>query len=192
MTGYTNHALRSLMLCRRCYPKKEPFQALKDLADTGLEFYFQQCSMLVNVEGLARFGAMLANGGINPSTGERIVPVSTVKATLPLMQMCGMYDGAGKFTKDHGVPTKSGVAGGLLSIIPSIGAIATWSPKLNEEGNSVKGIGMVEKLSAKYSNINLFHKDPEIFDLKRQPYKTLIDSVVASCDAASQGDSEFV
>ena len=148
--------------------------------------------MLVTVEGLVRFGAMLANGGINPSTGERIVPLSTVVATTTLMQMCGMYDGAGKFTKDHGVPTKSGVAGGLLSIVPGIGAICTWSPKLNEEGNSVKGIGMVEKLSAKYSNINLFHKDPEIFDLTKQPYSTLINSVITCCEAAASGDLETV
>lgn len=81
------------------------------------------------------------------------------------MQMCGMYDGAGKFTMDYGAPTKSGVAGGLLTIIPTVGAIGTCSPPLNEEGNSVRGIGVVEKLESRYCNINLFFKDPEIFDL---------------------------
>jgi glutaminase len=99
--------------------------------------------MLVDVEGMARFGAMLANNGINPSTGERIVEPETVKATVTLMQTCGMYNGAGKFTKDHGVPTKSGVSGGLMTVIPGIGAFATWSPPLNEEGNCVRGIGMI-------------------------------------------------
>jgi glutaminase len=105
------------------------------------------------------FGAMLANNGINPSTGERIVEPETVKATVTLMQTCGMYNGAGKFTKDHGVPTKSGVSGGLMTVIPGIGAFATWSPPLNEEGNCVRGIGMIEQMSKIYNNINLFHKD---------------------------------
>jgi len=73
LTGTTNHALRSLMLSKGAYPKKETFEATKKLADDGLDWYFAQCSMLVDVEGMARFGAMLANNGINPSTGERIV-----------------------------------------------------------------------------------------------------------------------
>lgn len=159
LTGCTNHALRSLMLSKGCYPQKDTFEATKKLADDGLDWYFVQCSMLVDVEGMARFGAMLANNGINPSTGERIVEPETVKATVTLMQTCGMYNGAGKFTKDHGVPTKSGVSGGLMTVIPGIGAVSSWSPPLNEEGNCVRGIGMIEKLSGIYNNINLFHKD---------------------------------
>ena len=102
--------------------------------------------MLVDVEGMSRFGAMLANNGINPSTGERIVEPETVKATVTLMQTCGMYNGAGKFTKDHGVPTKSGVSGGLMTVIPGIGAFATWSPPLNEEETKVLGQSMEETL----------------------------------------------
>jgi glutaminase len=61
------------MLARGVYPEKNSFEATKKLADDGLDWYFAQCSMLVDVEGMARFGAMLANDGINPSTGERIV-----------------------------------------------------------------------------------------------------------------------
>lgn len=67
------------MLSRGCYPEKDDFEMTKKLADDGLDFYFVQCSMLVDVEGLARFGAMLANNGINPSTGERILHPETVK-----------------------------------------------------------------------------------------------------------------
>lgn len=147
------------MLSKGCYPQKDTFEATKKLADDGLDWYFVQCSMLVDVEGMARFGAMLANNGINPSTGERIVEPETVKATVTLMQTCGMYNGAGKFTKDHGCPTKSGVSGGLMTVIPGIGAFATWSPPLNEEGNCVRGIGIIEKMNSIYNNINLFHKD---------------------------------
>jgi glutaminase len=106
--------------------------------------------MLVNVESVARFGAMLANNGINPSSGDRIIEPETDKATVTLMQTCGMYNGAGKFTKEYGVPTKSGVSGGLLTVIPGIGAVGSYSPPLNEEGNSVRGIAMIEKLSEIY------------------------------------------
>ena len=78
LTGYNNHALRSRMLAKGAYPVKESFEATKKLADDGLDWYFVQCSMLVDVEGMARFGAMLANDGINPSTGERIIEPETV------------------------------------------------------------------------------------------------------------------
>jgi glutaminase len=73
LTGCNNHALRSLMLAKNCYPKQASFEATNKLAADGLDFYFIQCSMLVDVEGIARFGAMLANNGINPTTGERII-----------------------------------------------------------------------------------------------------------------------
>lgn len=148
--------------------------------------------MLVDVEGMSRFGAMLANNGINPSTGERIVEPETVKATVTLMQTCGMYNGAGKFTKDHGVPTKSGVSGGLMTVIPGIGAFATWSPPLNEEGNCVRGIGMIEKMSAFYNNFNLFHKDQKKRDLTRKPYQTLLQTVIAACTSSASGDLETI
>lgn len=86
---------------------------------------------------------MCANNGVNPSTGERVLKPETVQTVVTLMTTCGMYNGAGKFTKDLGVPSKSGVSGGLLSVIPGIGAFASWSPKLNKEGNTVKGIGII-------------------------------------------------
>jgi glutaminase len=148
--------------------------------------------MLVDVEGMARFGAMLANNGINPSTGERIVEPETVKATVTLMQTCGMYNGAGKFTKDHGVPTKSGVSGGLMTVIPGIGAVSTYSPPLNEEGNCVRGIGMIEKISSIYNNINLFHKDQKKNDMTRKAYQTLLQTVIAACTSAASGDLETI
>lgn len=86
------------------------------------------------------------------------------------MCTCGMYNGAGRFTKDLGVPAKSGVSGGLMTVIPGIGAFATWSPKLNKEGNTVKGIGMIKLLSDYYSNFNLFHKDQNKRDLIKKPF----------------------
>ena len=113
---------------------------------------------------------MLANNGINPSTGERIIEPLTVKATVTIMQTCGMYNGAGKFTRDHGVPSKSGISGGLLTVIPGIGAVGSFSPLLNEEGNCVRGIGMIEKLNEIFVNFNLFYKDSKKKDLMRRAH----------------------
>ena len=162
------------------------------LADEGLDFYFIQCSMLVDVQGLARFGAMLANGGVNPNSGERIISHSTVQAAVTLMQTCGMYDGSGSFTLTHGAPSKSGVSGALLTVIPGLGAVGSFAPPLNDEGNSVRSIGIVEQLSARYSNVNLFDKDAMKRDLTRRPYQTVIETTIASCSAASVGDFEAI
>lgn len=85
-----------------------------------------------------------------------------------------MYNGAGKFTKDLGVPSKSGVSGGLLTVIPGLGAFATFSPPLNAEGNTVRGIAMIQKLNEIYSNFNLFHKNKSKFDVTRKPFQTKI------------------
>jgi glutaminase len=148
--------------------------------------------MLVDVQGLARFGAMLANGGVNPNSGERILSHPTVQAAVTLMQTCGMYDGAGSFTLMHGAPSKSGVSGGLLTVIPGLGAVGSFSPPLNDEGNSVRAIGIVERLSARYSNVNLFDKDSMKRDLTRRAYQTIIETVIASCSAASLGDFEAI
>ncbi len=170
MTGTTNHALRSLMLAKNCFPLQDTFEKTKKLADDGLDWYFMQCSMLVNVEGISRFGAMLANDGINPTTGERIIEAPTVKAVVTFMSTSGMYDVAGKFMKDYGIPTKSGVSGALLTVVPGIGSIGSFSPLLNEEGNSIRGIGMIEKLSKIYLNFNLFYKDQSKRDFTRRGF----------------------
>jgi len=140
LTGYTNHALTNLMLANNVFPKKANATETKAFADESLDLYFKNCSVLVNTQSLAKFGAMLANNGINPSTGDRILRPNTVKSVVTLMTSCGMYDGAGSFIKDLGVPSKSGVSGGLLSVIPGLGAFSTWSPPLNNEGNTVRGI----------------------------------------------------
>ncbi len=135
---------------------------------------------------------MLANNGINPSSGERVIEPLTVKATVTIMQTCGMYNGAGKFTRDHGVPSKSGVSGGLLTVIPGIGAVGSFSPQLNEEGNCVRGIGMIEKLNNIFINFNLFYKDCKKLDLMRRAHQTLVWTVIAGNNAATSGDIESI
>ena len=106
------------------------------------------------------------------------------------MTTCGMYNGAGKFTKELGVPSKSGVAGGLITVIPGLGSFASFAPPLNEEGNTVKGIGIIHKLSALYNNFNLFHRDAGKGDCTRKPFQTLIQETILACSCASNGDME--
>ena len=72
------------------------------------------------------------------------------------MVTCGMYNGAGKFVKDWGVPSKSGVSGDILTVIPNLGSCVNFSPKLDSVGNTVKGVGMIGLLSSVYNNFNLF------------------------------------
>ena len=167
ITGHKNHALKSLMLANNVFPGTSD---VKQLADSALDLYFRACSLLVDTESLARFGAMLANNGILPWTGERVLKPSTVQAVVTTMTTCGMYNGAGKFTKELGIPSKSGISGGFLSVVPGVGAFATFSPRVNAEGNPVRGIGVIKKLSSIYNNLNLFHKDMEKRDLARKPY----------------------
>jgi len=78
----------------------------------------------------------------------------------------------------------------LLSVLPGIGAFATFSPPLDNEGNCVRGVALIDKMSAVYGNINIFHKDGIKLDVTRRPYQTLIQTVIASCKAAATGDLE--
>lgn len=106
------------------------------------------------------------------------------------MTTCGMYNGAGKFTKELGVPAKSGVSGGLLTVIPSQGAFASFSPKINGEGNTVRGIAVLQMLSDLYLNFNLFQKDLQKKDCSRRPKQTLIQTITAANISAINGDME--
>ena len=180
------------MLAKNAYPKKDSHEAQKKLADDGLDFYFVASSLLVNVEGIARFGAMLANGGINPSTGEKCIGPETVKATVTIMQTCGMHDSAGKFTKQHGVPAKSSQSGAFMTVIPGTCAISSFSPPLNADSNPIRGIALLQRLSKVYSNFNLFHKDSQMLDLTKKHYQTILSTVNQLNTAASSGDVETV
>jgi glutaminase len=91
--------------------------------------------------------ATLANGGVNPLTGERALPLRHVREVLSVMHTCGMYDAAGQWAFDVGVPAKSGVSGGILAVVPGKGGIGVFSPGLDAHGNSVRGIGVCREIS---------------------------------------------
>ncbi len=112
-----------------------------------LALYLRQCSVQVTCRDLAVMAATLANGGVNPLTGERALPLRHVREVLSVMHTCGMYDAAGQWAFDIGVPAKSGVSGGLLVVVPGKGGIGVYSPGLDSYGNSVRGIRVCRELS---------------------------------------------
>ncbi len=121
----------------------------------SVDIYTKQCSVGVNAVQLARMGATLANGGVNPATGEQVIKPEDVPHILSTMTMAGLYDGSGGWAWKVGLPAKSGVGGGILAIAPGKGAIAVFAPPLDEAGNSVKAQEVIEYVSQKL-NYNLF------------------------------------
>jgi glutaminase len=104
----------------------------------SVDVYTKQCSVGVNASQLARMGATLANDGINPATGERVIKSEDIPHILSTMMMAGLYDGSGGWAWSVGLPAKSGVGGGIVAIAPGKGAIAVFAPPLDDAGNSVK------------------------------------------------------
>jgi len=124
-----------------------------NLNDT-LDFYFQCCSIEINCTQASIISCTLANGGICPITNERVFSNEIVKNALSLMSSCGMYDYSGEWAYKIGLPSKSGVSGIIMTIIPEIMGIATFSPTLDTVGNSVKGIEFFTQLSKKVFSAN--------------------------------------
>ncbi|MDQ1032935.1 glutaminase [Streptomyces umbrinus] len=110
--------------------------------------YTRQCSVLVTTRDLAMMAATLANRGINPLSGEQVVPEPVARQVLSVMFSCGMYDAAGDWATQVGIPAKSGVAGGLIGALPGQIGIGTFSPRLDSHGNSVRGVSLFERFSS--------------------------------------------
>lgn len=121
----------------------------------SLNLYFQQCSTTINSEMGSVIAATLANGGINPITSDRVVSTDSVKDCLTLMYGCGMYDYSGQFSFEIGLPAKSGVSGCVLLVVPNKFGVCIWSPPLDEQGNSVKGIEFCKLINEKL-NLHIF------------------------------------
>lgn len=121
----------------------------------SVDIYTKACSVGVNVAQLARMGATLANNGKNPVTGEQVIKPQNVPHILSSMMMAGLYDGSGGWAWKVGLPAKSGVGGGIVAVVPGKGAIAVFSPRLDEAGNSVKAQRVIEYV-AQNLDFNLF------------------------------------
>ena len=112
-----------------------------------LDFYVRMCSLSVTAESLAGFALLLANGGVSPETGERLLGPDTVQVVKTIMLTCGMYNGSGRFAVRVGIPSKSGVGGGILSVVDRRMGIGIFGPALDENGNSVAGERVLAHLS---------------------------------------------
>uniref|UniRef100_A0A8C1VYK2 glutaminase n=1 Tax=Cyprinus carpio TaxID=7962 RepID=A0A8C1VYK2_CYPCA len=132
-SGDRNFAIGYYLKEKKCFPDGTDMTSVLDL-------YFQLCSIEVTCESASVMAATLANGGFCPITGERVLSPEAVRDTLSLMHSCGMYDFSGQFAFHVGLPAKSGVAGGILLVVPNVMGIMCWSPPLDKLGNSVRGI----------------------------------------------------
>jgi glutaminase len=141
-TGDRNRAIAYLL---------RNYSVIEGDVNAALDVYFRQCSVLVTARDLAIMAATLANNGINPVTGEEVVKPYTVARTLSIMTSSGMYDYAGEWIYRVGMPAKSGVGGGIVAALPAQLGLGTFSPPLDEHGNSVRGLKMCEALSTHFS-----------------------------------------
>lgn len=146
-TGHRNRAIASML---------RNYDILEADEDALLDLYFQQCSILVNCRDLALMAATLANNGINPVTGVQAVKSKYVPKLLSVMSSCGMYDFSGAWVYEVGMPAKSGVAGGIMAVLPGQLGIGVFSPKLDERGNSVRGIAVCKRVSRDFG-LHMFH-----------------------------------
>jgi len=131
--------------------------------ELGLDLYFRQCAIAVTCRDLGLMGATLACQGRQPVSGERLLSRDSAIRLLALMGTCGMYDYAGHWLHDVGMPAKSGVAGGVLAVVPGRLGLAVWSPRLDRYGNSVRGIAVCEELS-RTLGLHLYDQNPASHD----------------------------
>lgn len=141
------------------------FGMVTDRIEETLDLYFQQCSILVNARDLAVMAATLANGGVNPITKQRAIDERYIQDMISVMLTCGMYDFSWKWAYQVGMPAQSGISGGMTAVVPQKLGIGVFSPPLDENGNSVRGIKVCEHLSKDFG-LHLFNVAQPERDLK--------------------------
>jgi len=147
-TGHRNRAIGYML---------RNFDILTSDPIPAVELYFQQCSISVTARDLAIMAATLSNRGINPLTGKQAIRGEYVESVLSVMGSCGMYDFAGEWIYSIGMPAKSGVAGGIIAVLPGQLGIGVFSPPLDSHGNSVRGFRVCDSLS-RHCDLHLFNR----------------------------------
>lgn len=137
-TGHRNRAIAHLLLSTG---------ALKAPIEPALDLYFRQCSIMTSATDLAMIGATIANLGVHPTTGDHVFAIDAVRDTQSVMLTCGMYDYSGGWAFEVGIPAKSGVGGGIMGVVNRQLGIGTYSPRLDRNGNSVRGIESFRMMS---------------------------------------------
>src|SRR4030095_12503908 len=140
-TGNRNRAIGYLEL---------NFGMIDEPVDEHLDLYFEQCSILVSARDLALMAATVATNGVNPLPGKRALEEQYVKNVLSVMHSCGMYDYSGEWSYRIGLPAKSGVSGGIIATLPGQLGVGTFSPLLDAQGNSCRGIQVCEEISQRF------------------------------------------
>ena len=141
LTGNRNRAIAYLM---------RNFGIIDEQVNESLHQYFAQCSVLVSCKDMAMMAATFANMGMNPITGERVFDFQFIKYVLTVMFTCGLYDYAGGWAYEVGLPAKSGVGGGIFGVVNRQLGISVYSPKLDAQGNSVRGILACKELAGHF------------------------------------------
>jgi glutaminase len=150
-TNYRNQSIaRMLQSYSRIY--MDPAEAV--------DLYTKQCALNVSARDLAVMGATLADGGVNPITRERVVDASVCHYALAVMTTAGLYETSGDWLFDIGLPGKSGIGGGIVTVSPGKGGLGTFAPPLDSAGNSVKG-QLVAKFLSQQLGMDLFVSQPE-------------------------------
>jgi glutaminase len=139
----------------------QSFNAIYHDPAEAAELYTRQCALNVSAKDLAVMGSTLAHGGINPVTKKRVVDAFTCRYALAAMATAGLYENSGTWLYDVGLPGKSGIGGGIVTVSPGKGGLGTYAPPLDEAGNSVKGILTAQFLSQRLG-LDLFASSHEV------------------------------
>ncbi len=150
-TAWSNRAIANLLYnYGRLY--SDPEEALR--------VYTKQCSVGVNTLELAIMGATLANQGVNPISEKRVLAAEHVPELLAVMAMTGFYDESGAWQYTAGLPAKTGVGGGIVAVVPGKFAIAAFSPRLNEAGNSIRAMNAIRYIAGELG-VGLYGANPD-------------------------------
>ncbi|HEU4475180.1 MAG TPA: glutaminase A [Methyloceanibacter sp.] len=160
-TGHRNRAIAYLMLNTGMI-RRNPNEVL--------DLYFRQCSVEVTCRDLAVMGATLANDGVNPLTGETVCEAQYVRDVLSVMNSCGMYDYAGEWAYEVGMPAKSGVSGCIIAVIPGQIGICVFSPPIDAQGNSVRGTRVCQEISDEFQ-LHAFNNRTNVRSVIRRDYR---------------------
>lgn len=150
-TAFGNRAIANLLFnYGRLY--SDPEEAMR--------VYTRECSVGVSAKDLGMMGATLANGGVNPVTNRRMLPAEHVPELLAIMATAGFYDESGEWMFTAGLPAKTGVGGGIVAVVPGRFAIAAFSPRLNEAGNSIRSLNAIRDIAGELG-VGVFGANPK-------------------------------
>jgi len=160
-TGHRNRAIAYMML-NSAMIERDPNEVL--------DLYFRQCSVNVTCCDLAIMAATLANDGRNPITDRAVFETQYVRDILTVMNSCGMYDYAGEWAYEVGMPAKSGVSGAIIAVIPGQIGICVFSPPIDKQGNSLRGIRVCQEISSEFE-LHAFNNRTNVRTVIRRDYR---------------------